>query len=258
LLVNESVGNELYRACGLAVPSWKPLAVTDLFLDENRSCWMRTSQERLRPSSGLCFGSQLLGTAGTRLKEILPETCHSHIRNRSAFWLAWVIDVCAEHADNRQAVFVEAAGGWLDAFFVDHGNLFGGPEPDRRQDLSRIRYLDPRIYPDTSPKGLLNIQKAVQNVDVDTLWQRVMKAVPNDWKSTSALDRLSGCLQRLADPHLLQSLFETIIDSNRQGDERTHGSHRCEQKLPVGVLRHPQSGAGQGKRRPRNHACASG
>jgi len=258
LLFNESVGNELYRACGLAVPSWKPLVVTDRFLDKNPKCWMHTPEERLRPTSGLCFGSQLLGREGTGLLEILPESSHSHIRNRTAFWLAWLIDVCAEHVDNRQAVFVVAAGGWLDAFFVDHGHLFGGPEPDRLQDFSKVRYLDPRIYPDASQKGLLKVQKAVHDLDIDSLWQTVMKTVPTDWRLTSALDRFAGCLQRLADSNLLQSLLETIIHSNALGNERTHGSHRCEQKLPVGVLRHPLLSAGQGKRRPRNHACASG
>src|ERR1039457_415092 len=69
---NESVGSELYRACGLAVPSWKPLLVSDTFLDQNPDCWMQTPEGRLRPASGLCFGSRFLGAEGTRLLEILP------------------------------------------------------------------------------------------------------------------------------------------------------------------------------------------
>jgi hypothetical protein len=48
---NESIGSELYRACGLAVPLWKPLLVTDDFLDQNPGCWLQTAAGRLRPDS---------------------------------------------------------------------------------------------------------------------------------------------------------------------------------------------------------------
>ena len=72
VLFNECAGNELYRACGLTVPKWTPLWVSDSFLDRNRDCWMQTPEGRLRPSSGLCFGSLFLGQDGKRLFEILP------------------------------------------------------------------------------------------------------------------------------------------------------------------------------------------
>ena len=114
---NESVGTELYRACGLAVPAWKPLLVSDAFLDRNPDCWMQTSKGRLRPDSGMCFGSRFLGGDGIRLLEILPGTSFKRVRNNKSFWLAWMIDICAHHADGRQAIFVEDAEGWLNAFF---------------------------------------------------------------------------------------------------------------------------------------------
>jgi len=61
LLFNESAGSELYRACGLAVPEWRPLEVSEDFLDENHDCWMQTPEGQLRPASGLCYGSRFLG-----------------------------------------------------------------------------------------------------------------------------------------------------------------------------------------------------
>lgn len=114
LLFNESAGGELYRACGLHVPDWKPLVVSDSFIDRNPDCWMRTTVGRLRPASGLCFGSRFLGLNGKRLFEILPGSMYKRVRNQSSFWLAWLIDVCAEHVDNRQAIFVKGADGLLD------------------------------------------------------------------------------------------------------------------------------------------------
>jgi hypothetical protein len=71
---NESIGTELYRACKLRVPAWKPVLVTDSFLDQNPDCWMQTPKGRLRPDSGLCFGSRFLGGDGIRLLEVLPRT----------------------------------------------------------------------------------------------------------------------------------------------------------------------------------------
>jgi hypothetical protein len=58
LLFNESIGSELYRACGLSVPSWEPLIVSESFIESNPGCWMQTPEGRRRPASGLCFGSR--------------------------------------------------------------------------------------------------------------------------------------------------------------------------------------------------------
>jgi hypothetical protein len=79
---NECIGTELYHACGLAVPSWRPLLVTDSFLDQNPDCWMQAQHGRLRPNSGLCFGSRFLGGNGIRVLEILSETSFKRVRNR--------------------------------------------------------------------------------------------------------------------------------------------------------------------------------
>jgi putative nucleotidyltransferase with HDIG domain len=100
---NESIANELYRACRLEVPSWKPLMLTDAFLDQNPSCWMQTPDGRLRPDSGICFGSRFLGGEGIRLLEILPGTSLKQVHNHEDFWLAWLIDSLAEHRDTDTA-----------------------------------------------------------------------------------------------------------------------------------------------------------
>jgi hypothetical protein len=220
---NESIGSELYRACGLAVPLWKPLLVTDDFLDQNPGCWLQTAAGRLRPDSGLCFGSRYLGGNGTRLLEILPGTSFRRIRNRLDFWLAWLIDICAGHADNRQAVFVEDTKGWLDAFFVDSGHLFGGPKGGHRLHFLASRYLDPRVYKNVSSQDILRFQRAVASLNVDQLWREV-QALPEEWKTESALDGLNECLSRLSTPRLLQGAIEAMIDA----DERTNGPARRE------------------------------
>jgi hypothetical protein len=218
LAFNESAGSELFRACRVAVPSWKALVVTDLFLEKNPSCWIQTPTGRLRPDSGLCFGSLFLGGNGKRILEILPGSSFQRVRNRPSFWLAWLIDICAEHADARQALFVEDIEGWLDAHFVDHGHLFGGPRTVLKKNFIASRYLDPRIYQDVSSIELQGFMEIVRRLDGDQLWKRV-RALPAEWKAASALNSFAQCLDRLSTPGLLRRVLDTMVDSHRKTNQ---------------------------------------
>lgn len=216
---NESMGSEVYRACGLAVPSWKPLMVSERFVGSNPDCWMQTPEGSLRPASGLCFGSLFLGEGGKRLLEILPVASFQRVRNRNSFWLAWLIDICAAHADNRQAVFVQDVDSWLDAFFIDHGHLFGGPNADLKKNFQISGYLDPRMYQSVSSFELLSFQKIVLNMDADRLWQKA-ETLPFDWKTASAADGFAQFLNRLATSSLVQSVLDTVLDCVQRTNAR--------------------------------------
>lgn len=235
LLFNESAGSELYRSCGLAVPSWKPLLLTDSFLDQNSNCWMETQEGRLRPTSGLCFGSRFLGEDVIRPLEVLPGTSMHRVRNREDFWLAWLIDICACHVDNRQAIFLEDGAGWLDAFFVDHGHLFGGPNGDLRRHFVGSRYLDPRIYQSVSSQQFLNFQKIALGLDAEQLWRRI-QILPDDWKTSSALDGFVQCLNRLKTSNLLQNILDAMIDAVQKADKSEYGKQQCRRNPTVSVL----------------------
>jgi hypothetical protein len=232
---NEGVGNELYRAFGLTVPSWKPLLITDSFLDQNPGCWMQTPEGRLRPESDLCFGSRFLGCDGERLLEILPGTSIKRVRNIDTFWLAWMIDICAEHADNRQALFLEDSQRILEAFFIDHGHLFGGPNGEFEPHLVAPRYLDPRIYQSVSSEYLLNLKKAALRLDVDQLWQR-MQTLPNNWKTVSALNKFDQCLCRFSNGDILQSIINLMVETQRQANRSKCREQGSGQERPCSVL----------------------
>jgi hypothetical protein len=233
---NESAGSELYRACRLPVPSWKPILVTDSFLDRNPGCWTKTPEGAIRPDQGLCFGSRYLGGDSTRLFEILPGSSFSRIDDRIKFWLAWMIDICADHSDNRQAVFVEDGKGRLTTFFLDHGHLFGGPRGQDRPNFRASRYLDGRVYPDfSSSKQVLDLLKVARNLNVDGLWDQIMK-LPGEWRTTSALENFARCLCTLSDAARLQHILETAIRDHRTQDRMKHLSlrhGRIAESLPV-------------------------
>jgi hypothetical protein len=152
-----------------------------------------------------------------------------------SFWLAWMVDICAGHADNRQALFQEDAKGCLNAIFVDNGHLFGGPKGEQRPCILASRYLDPRIYQRVSSIHRLNLPRMVSSLDVKELWQRI-EALPPDWKTASALDGFAQCLDRLLNLELLQNAVDTMVDAH----QRTTGSERHglqgRRRSPIQVL----------------------
>lgn len=233
---NESMGNELYRACGLDVPVWRPLQVTDTFIDQNPDCWMQTKEGYLRPNSGICFGSRFLGGDGIRLLEILPGVCFKRIHKRTSFWLAWMIDICARHADNRQALFQEDIMGQLNAYFVDQGHLFGGPKGEQQPHFLASRYLDPRIYPDISSEHLLNFQKIASGIDADQLWRQI-ETLPQDWKTESAIRNFSECIGRLTNTKLLENILNTMVDADQRAKGVITERHKDDGTSPETILR---------------------
>ena len=225
VLFNEGAGSEMYRACGLSGAHWSPLFVSDGFLDRNRDCWMRTADGLRRPEPGLCFGSRFLGGDGQRLFEILPGSNFTRIPERSTLWLAWLIDICCEHADNHQAVFVEDGERQLHAQFIDHGHMFGGPHGLDRPRPHASSYLDPRVYPDLLSSELTGFLRRLSELDTDRLVRQV-NDLPDDWKSDSALGCFERCIDRLSTESLLRNVLDEIEDIHRRRT-RSERSRRC-------------------------------
>lgn len=234
---NESAGSELYRAFGLAVPSWKQLMVTDSFLDRNPDCWMLSPEGRLRPESGMCFGSLFLGGKGVRMLEILPRNSFKRVQNHQSFWKAWMIDICAEHADNRQAIFLEGPQRDLEAFFVDMGHGFGGPKGELRPRLQASRYLDPCIYQCVSSEYLQSLEAGARHLDADLLWHRI-QTLPDNWKTRSALDAFARCLGNLSTSSLIESILNVMVETLRQANGREYKNLECGPRTQASVL-HP-------------------
>jgi len=255
LLFNESAGSELYRACGLPVPKWGPLEITEDFLDGNPDCWMGTEDGRLRPASGLCFGSRFLGGDGKRLFEILPGSMFKRVRDPANFWLAWLIDACAEHVDNRQAVFEEDSDGWLDAYFIDHGHLFGGAGADSNRHFRASCYLDRRVYGEVPSEALLDFQNVLHALDADKLRQRIER-IPAEWSHASARGRFERCLQRLKMDSLVQHVIDTITYDLERRAETEPGFVGSERNPPSAVLRLGLQDAELGSSYAYHHNCA--
>jgi len=234
---NESAGTELYRALNLPTPAWMPVMVTNTFLDKYPACRVQTSEDSIRPEAGLCFGSRYLGESGDRMLEILPGGSFKRVRNHANFWLAWLVDICAGHTDNRQAIFMEDEAGWLNAVFLDHGHMFGGPQGDEQRHFLASRYLDPRVYQDLTPQAFNEFRSTIQSLDTEKIWHEIHCA-PGEWKTESALAAVTQCLNHLSDAALLRNVIDTMLDAQRQVIQRERKSQVAQKrKSAASVLR---------------------
>ncbi len=209
---NDALGTELFRSAGLPAPRWCLVHISAEFLDKNPECWMETQSGRQRPAPGWCFGSQFLSLRPRGLFEILPKRSFIRVQNRSDFWTAWVLDVFCGHADNRQAIFVQGDSGWLQAFFIDHGHLFGGANGTASPSFLASRFLDSRIYIEPTEELADYIQRAIQSIDLAVL-AAMADSLPDEWKLTTALSRFGRFTEQISDPVLLRNIVHFILGS---------------------------------------------
>jgi hypothetical protein len=219
VLFNECCGNLLYRACGLAVAGWQTVRISSSFIEENRDCWMTSSLGKQAPRPGLCFASHFLGRL--RIFEILAGSSMGRVANRKSFWLAWLLDRCAAHSDNRQAIFCDTAQGYL-AIFIDHGDMFGGPNGEAVPHPIAPRYLDDRIYTEPEPGELRTWLQRVEQIDTEQLWEDVV-SIPEEWRCASGLSHFAECLNRLHDHAFLQRTLDELVELQRRSIERRNG-----------------------------------
>ncbi len=203
LQFNEAAGTELFAALGLRVPLWKVLRVSEEFAG---------AQVESLPGlkAGVYFGSRFLGANRARLYQLLPGHSLPCVSNRRSFWTAWLADICAEHDTEREALFVEDPDGCLQAFFVDHGHLFGGAGPQEVHPRSS-RYHDARIYGALSEMDREEVLHRVAQFDADALCDRV-RELPAEWKTGAALDGLEECIYRLTTRAVVSNILDRMVE----------------------------------------------
>jgi len=232
-LFNECLGSNLYMMFGLICPPWKPLILTDDFLDDNPGCWMAREHGFVRPTAGLCFGSCFMGTSKSRLWEILPSSWLKRIHSPFDFWRAWFLDLNAEHYDTRQAIFQEEKDHVLHPWFIDHGYMFGGPNDRSCMKTLAPRYLDPRIYGEMPVKRFTAWVQAVGELKEDTFLP-LMDGIPDDWKTQSALSAFDRFIRRTLDHNLARILIREMEAAHRAFGQRRLNKEQDWRNAPIG------------------------
>jgi hypothetical protein len=149
VVANEFLGSVLAGAVGLPVAESMVIHMSDHFIDSEPDCWFELPSGRKRPSAGLHFGSLLVGQpAGPqRPSEYISPSRINTIANRDAFLGMYILDVWANHQDSRQAVLLRRSDDDAqEAFFIDHGHMFGGPDWNFRERPGAAFHLERSIY----------------------------------------------------------------------------------------------------------------
>jgi hypothetical protein len=224
-LFHEALGSALAELVGLPVPTWRPLSISEAFIDHNPQLWFESGGRLTRPSAGLHFGSAFLQAKnGGETYQIVPASWHTRLVNSGDFLGMLLFDLWTDHSENRQALFAETpTTRQLKAVFIDHGRMFG-PTDSLRRRVGRTRFLDTRVYRLCNSGGLLPAwQKRIENVRASTI-SYLMETVPISWKrpgySEVISSRLLEAQARIADDVCsIRALLEerdSLIDNSRR------------------------------------------
>jgi hypothetical protein len=198
VLANEALGNELGKYLGLSVPDWRPIELSEAFIEKYLLMHWTGSESWLdRPGPGLYFGSLAVGQDDHEsvLKE-LPENWHSRIVNRKDFVGMLLLDLWANQIGPRNAILVNSCDQTkVTAIFIDNSRMFGGFWGIEEQRRGIALFHDRRVYADLDVNRIFNgwLQKAIA-MDEKMLLQ-LATVVPSQWHDGGYLQDVSTQLQ---------------------------------------------------------------
>lgn len=208
VLANEFIGNVVSSAAGLPVPQGSLVYLSDEFIDRNSGMWFESPDGSCRPEAGIHFGSLFIGEpdGASRPTDYISRSKVPSIQNRSAFLGMYIMDVWANHQDNRQAILINISDGReSEVRFIDHGHMFGGPHWKFSERLGVAYHLESSIYSNLwQPALVAGWISHFENVLPDALSQAV-SLLPVQWYKGSINLLYDVLLHRLAN---LTSLIE--------------------------------------------------
>jgi hypothetical protein len=207
ILANEYMGSLIARAVGLPVAEGKGIVISDSFIDSHPDLWFELPSGRRRPIKGVHFASLLVGqTCGTErpTEYISPSRVHL-ITNREAFLGMYILDIWANHQDNRQAVFRRRPDNTQEAFFIDHGHMFGGPEWNFKENPSSALHLELAIYTDLWQDEMIASWISRFQTNVPRVLTAVVRSTSSEWYKGDVTKLIGRLTKRLANlPELIQ------------------------------------------------------
>ena len=198
VLANEALGNELAKYLGLAVPDWRPIELSEAFIEKYLLLHWTGSESWLdRPGPGLYFGSLAVGQDDLEsVLDELPENWLNRIGNRKDFVGMLLLDLWANQIGTRSAILVNSSDqSKVTAVFIDNSRMFGGFWGIEEQRRGIALYHDRRVYAYLDFNRIFNwwLQKAIA-MDEKMLLQ-VARAVPRQWHDSGYLQDVSTQLQ---------------------------------------------------------------
>jgi hypothetical protein len=216
VLANELLGSFITRSVGLPVPEGKGVFLSDSFIDSHPDLWTELPSRRQRPNKGVHFGSQFVGqTSGKhRPSEYVSPQRISSITNRGSFLGMYILDLWANHLDSRQAVLKVGSNDCMrQAFFIDHGHMFGGPEWEFKECPGIAFHQEMAVYSDLwSDERIATWISHFQEV-VPKVLSEVAPRIPPQWYNGDIGELISRLTARLL---FLNELVQVDAAKRRQ------------------------------------------
>jgi len=87
--------------------------------------------------------------------------------------------------------------------------MFCGASGDDHRHYRASAYLDSRIYPSPTASIMIHLREAVGPLNTVSLW-RMIDRLPDGWKTKSALERFSECLEMLTTAEIVHCVVEVV------------------------------------------------
>jgi hypothetical protein len=219
VLANEYMGSLVAKAVGLPVAEARGIYLSDSFIDSHPDLWFELPSGVRRPNKGVHFGSLFVGqTSGAdRPIEYISPSRISTITNREVFLGMYLLDTWANHQDNRQAIFRRSSTNTLEACFIDHGHMFGGPEWNFECNLGSALHLEMAVYSDLWQNEQVGSWISRFQTIIPEVLMSIVPPMASEWYSgdpNELLHKLTDRLLRL--PELVQADAEKTWHPSQQ------------------------------------------
>jgi hypothetical protein len=216
VVANEFLGSVIAGAVGLPVAESMAIHMSDHFIDREPDLWFELSSGRKRPDAGLHFGSLLVGqpSGPQRPSEYISPSRINTIANRDAFLGMHILDVWANHQDNRQAVLVRRSDeGTQQASFIDHGHMFGGPDWSFRERPGAAFHLERTVYSELWHDELVSSWIFHFQTVIPEVLSWVTSILPSRWYNGDLRSLMEELIHRLSN---LTELVQKDATRSRQ------------------------------------------
>jgi hypothetical protein len=199
-LLRESLGTELAASIDLPVPCWRPIYVSNEFINSNGSIWTNE-----RPTEGYYFGSELIGPHNSRYRvyDYLPASRMGNIENRSVFVGALLLDIWANNSQHRQVIFLQETKPKFQAVFIGFREMFS-THLDNPESLMAGSYCRGCIYEECWNESVFSLwQRRIISVKETQLRELVLQ-LPGHWVNEDEVERIISRL--LLDQEIIREL----------------------------------------------------
>jgi hypothetical protein len=201
VVANEFLGSVIAGAVGLPVAESMLIHLSDHFIDSEPDIWFELPSGKKRPDTGLHFGSLLVGQpfGPQRPSEYISPSRINSIANRDAFLGMYILDVWANQQDNRQAVLLRRSDDNVqEAFFIDHGHMFGGPDWNFRERPGAALHLESSVYSELWHDEIVSSWISHFRTVLPEVLSWVTSILPQRWYNGDLRSLMEGLIHRLS------------------------------------------------------------